>query len=655
VRDDRVNILLVDDQPAKLLAYEVMLQTIDENLLKANSAREALEMLLKTDVAVVLMDVSMPELDGFELAAMVRNHPRFQRTAIIFVSAIHLSEVDFLRGYQMGAVDYVSVPVVPEVLRAKVRVFAELYRKTRELESLNAGLEARVKERTAALEQTAARLRESEQRRTLALAAGQMGSWDWDLTSGDVQWDEGQYRILGVTPQTFPITVANLRRVIYPADWPQLETLIRKLSPEAPSAQAEFRVRRSDGELRWCFGTAAATIAEDGRMERISGVVMDVTERKRTEEQQALLVREVDHRAKNVLAVVQSIVRLSRASSVDKYVAAIEGRIQALSRVHGLIARSRWDGADLRRLIEEELSPYDVGGNNVLNAEGAPFSLDPGTAQAVALALHELTTNAAKYGALSAPGGTIDIKWQEEDGGLRLYWTERGGPPAAEPATPGFGLKVISRTVDAQLGGSVDFEWHRDGLRCVFTIPLSRTRAANGAHRGNGKQPEHEVPGARRILLVEDEALVAIMMSDLLRAKGYSVVGPLASVADALEPAHEATLDAALLDVTLGHERIYPVAEVLAARGIPFAFLTGYGRDGIDPKFASAPVLQKPVDEAALDGFLATAARRPAVDTNPPIVSFSSPPAGGSESATEPFEPRSGASPGDALRQRWPV
>src|SRR6185295_11380463 len=190
-----------------------------------------------------------------------------------------------------------------------------------------------------------------------------------DLSTGDVQWDEGQYRILGVTPESFPITLANLRKVIYPADWPQLETLIRNLSPQSPSAQAEFRVRRSDGELRWCFGTAAATVGDDERMARISGVVMDVTERKRTEEQQALLVREVDHRAKNVLAVVQSIVRLSRADTVDKYVAAIEGRIQALSRVHGLIARSRWDGADLRRLLEDELSPYDVGGANVLRAD----------------------------------------------------------------------------------------------------------------------------------------------------------------------------------------------------------------------------------------------------------------------------------------------
>ena len=132
-----VNILMVDDQPAKLLSYEVMLEELGENLLKASSGREALEILLKTDVAVVLMDVSMPELDGFQLAEMIREHPRFQKTAIIFISAVHLTDLDRLKGYQRGAVDYISVPVIPDLLRAKVSVFAELHRKARQLELLN--------------------------------------------------------------------------------------------------------------------------------------------------------------------------------------------------------------------------------------------------------------------------------------------------------------------------------------------------------------------------------------------------------------------------------------------------------------------------------------------------------------------------------------
>ncbi len=134
---EKVNILMVDDQPSKLLTYEVMLAELGENLIKANSGREALELLLNTDVAVVLMDVSMPEIDGFELAGIIRQHPRFQRTAIIFISAVHLTDLDRLKGYQRGAVDYISVPVVPELLRAKVSVFAELHRKALQLENLN--------------------------------------------------------------------------------------------------------------------------------------------------------------------------------------------------------------------------------------------------------------------------------------------------------------------------------------------------------------------------------------------------------------------------------------------------------------------------------------------------------------------------------------
>jgi len=136
----KVNILMVDDQPAKLLSYEAMLSELGENLIKANSGRQALEILLRQDIAVVLMDVSMPELDGFELAEMIREHPRFRETAIIFISAIHLSDLDRIKGYERGAVDYISVPIVPELLRAKVSVFADLFRKTRQLETLNSDL-----------------------------------------------------------------------------------------------------------------------------------------------------------------------------------------------------------------------------------------------------------------------------------------------------------------------------------------------------------------------------------------------------------------------------------------------------------------------------------------------------------------------------------
>jgi signal transduction histidine kinase len=171
---DKVNILLVDDQQAKLLSHEVVLAEIGETLFKASSAREAFECLLKNEVALILIDVCMPDLDGFELAAMIREHPRFQRTAIIFVSAVMNAHLDQLRGYQLGAVDYVPVPVVPELLRAKVKVFVDLYRKTRQLERFNAELEQRVLERTAALrrfnEELEQRIEERTREREMALA-----------------------------------------------------------------------------------------------------------------------------------------------------------------------------------------------------------------------------------------------------------------------------------------------------------------------------------------------------------------------------------------------------------------------------------------------------------------------------------------------------
>ena len=206
--NDKVNVLLVDDQPAKLLANEEILRDLGENLVKASSAREALEFLLKNDAAVVLIDVCMPELDGFQLAAMIRDHPRFQRTAIIFISAIQVDDVDRLRGYEMGAVDYVPVPVVPAVLRAKVKVFAELYRKTRELERFNYELERRVAERTAELEASAARLLDSEQQLRLATEAAEIGLWDVDNVTDTLFWPPRVKAMFGISPDV-PVSMAD--------------------------------------------------------------------------------------------------------------------------------------------------------------------------------------------------------------------------------------------------------------------------------------------------------------------------------------------------------------------------------------------------------------------------------------------------------------
>src|SRR5579885_1388302 len=216
-QNDKVNILLVDDQPAKLISYEVVLRDLDENLIKADSATAALQILLKNEIAVVLVDVCMPDLDGFELAKMVREHPRFQRTAIIFISAIHLTETDYLRGYAMGGVDYVPVPVVPDLLRAKVKVFSELYRKTRQLEQLNRELEDRVAERTAELEASAERLQESEQQLRLATEAAEVGLWDVDTINDRLFWPPRVKAMFGISPDV-PVSMADFYAGLHPDD-----------------------------------------------------------------------------------------------------------------------------------------------------------------------------------------------------------------------------------------------------------------------------------------------------------------------------------------------------------------------------------------------------------------------------------------------------
>ncbi len=191
--DEKINILMVDDQPSKLLSYEVILADLGENLIKASSATEALNILLKTDVAVVLMDVSMPDVDGFELADVIRQHPRFQKTAIIFISGIHLTDSDRIQGYRSGAVDYISVPVVPEVLRAKISIFAELHRKTRMLESLNHELEQRVQDRTAELGKSEEQLRMRAELVELASEAVIVRAWDGTLRF----WNSGAENMFG--------------------------------------------------------------------------------------------------------------------------------------------------------------------------------------------------------------------------------------------------------------------------------------------------------------------------------------------------------------------------------------------------------------------------------------------------------------------------
>jgi len=269
-----VNILMVDDQPGKLLSYEAILSPLGENLLKANSGRDALEMLLKTDIAVVLMDVSMPDIDGFQLADMIREHPRFQKTAIIFISAVHLTDVDRIKGYERGAVDYISVPVIPELLRAKVTVFAELYRKTQQLEKLNRELEERVAERTE-------ELRESEsQFRSLANSIPQL-AWMANPDGSIFWYNQRWYDYTGTTFEQVKGWGWGL--VHHPDHLQEVERKFRHCIKTGEPWEDTFPLRGADDNYRWFLSRALPIHDVNGKIVRWFGTNTDITERKLAE------------------------------------------------------------------------------------------------------------------------------------------------------------------------------------------------------------------------------------------------------------------------------------------------------------------------------------------------------------------------------------
>ena len=218
--------------------------------------------------------------------------------------------------------------------------------------------------------------------------------------------------------------------------------------------------------------SAAASADKTGRVIRVSGVTVDITERKRAEERQNLLTREVDHRAKNALALAQSIVRLTRGESAKSYMQAVEGRIGALARVHTILSLSSWQGAEISKLVDEELAPYLM--NDQIVFTGTNVQLQPATAQTLAMALHELVTNSAKYGALSTLTGRLAIHWKVEADVLKILWEERDGPAVVEPVSRGFGTRSVIASIESQLGGRAEFDWCPQGLICRLSVPLTQ-------------------------------------------------------------------------------------------------------------------------------------------------------------------------------------
>lgn len=320
----------------------------------------------------------------------------------------------------------------------------------------------------------------AEERLQLALAGSQGFLWDMRFNPEsdpyepvELYLEPGAKAIIGYADDELPSTVAVWHDRVVPKDMRKLRRAIAEyFAGRRATYEVEYRIRHRDGSLRWIASRAKLSRDPDGRPIRMTGVVWDVTARKEAEERQRLLLAELDHRVKNTLSRVQSILAqsLRSATSMQEFARAFEGRIAAAARAHALLTRESWLGADLRDLVLEELAPYAEGGN--VRVEGEPVRLTPGAAVSFSMAFHELTTNAVKHGALSRPGGRVEVEWRRGAGRLEVTWSETGGPPVAPSPRRGFGSSLIERGLAYELHGSVRLEFRPEGVRCLIDVPL---------------------------------------------------------------------------------------------------------------------------------------------------------------------------------------
>lgn len=340
----------------------------------------------------------------------------------------------------------------------------------RELNDVGAALA----EASQALQRRTAALAESEARLARALKAGRIATWEWEAAGDTLTGSPGREALYGRPPGSLGDHAALLAAT-HPEDRPRLRaTIAAALAPDGPDLyDVKFRILRPEGTVRWLRSQGAVVEREaDGRPARLSGVVMDITAAQKAIEREQVLVSEVDHRARNVLTVVQSLLRMSRADDPADFAEAVRGRVGALAKAHTLLARERWSGGEWHALLHETLAAYQAG-KRVLR-QGPPLTLAAHSVQPLAMVLHELASNAARHGALSHDGGRVELSWFVREGRLTLLWAEHGGPALAGPPLPGFGLRLVESTIRRQLGGGVELGTAGNVLTCRISLPAER-------------------------------------------------------------------------------------------------------------------------------------------------------------------------------------
>ncbi|MDN5568987.1 MAG: response regulator, partial [Paracoccus sp. (in: a-proteobacteria)] len=492
-----IRFLIVDDIAENIMALEALLRRDGLIVDRARSASEALELMLLNDYALAFLDVQMPGTDGYELAELMRSTERTRGVPIIFVTAAEMDEARRFRGYEAGAVDYIFKPIDPVILKSKAEVFFRIGRQAKELARQRDELRDIARHRDRAM----AQLRAHADNSPLAFVV-----LDNDGCIRD--WSKGAERMFGRTKGDLIGTKgtqcgwldADADRVL--ADWLKAE------AEATPRFSVEMQLDHA------CIGAIScevygSVLADGAGRQSLSLQILDITERKQAEEVRSLLIGELNHRIKNTLANVQAIARqsLRQSDSLPQFEASFGGRLQALARAHSILSDATWASAPLDQLIDDQISSGTLDGER-LRRNGPLVDLAPDTMLRLALTLHELGTNAAKYGALSVPGGMVHLDWTLTDGQLELTWRETGGPKVVEPARNGFGTTLIA----AAGGGdeaAANAQWHPDGV--IWTIRLSDgvtplknvTPAAEPAQIVNADRPI--CLSDCRVLLVEDD------------------------------------------------------------------------------------------------------------------------------------------------------
>ena len=389
---------------------------------------------------------------------------------------------------------------------------------------------------------------------------------------------------------------------LHPDDRDRVVTQWQNNATRGETFDVQFRILRHDGVYRWFRSLAVPLRDETGRVVKWFGSNTDIDDAKRAEEREHLLMREVNHRSKNMLNLVQTIARQTAAASPQDFVGRFTERVQALSASQDVLVKSGWRRVPVEGLIRAQLGHFaELFGRRILIA-GPPLEITAAAAQAIGMALHELATNATKYGALSKDAGKVRISWSivsdSSEPRFALSWVETGGPPVTKPTRHGFGSTVTGDVAKMGADGEVETDYDIEGLKWRVSYPFGKVI------EGRGAIPLRVAPASardvsashKRILVVEDEPLIAMEIAVVLERAGFAVLGPAGSVAHALALLEPAGCDAAVLDVNLGDETSEPIAQRLSRSGIPFVTVSGYSKDQLPREFASAPLIGKPLN-----------------------------------------------------------